>query len=102
MEQELSEINENYIEYMTSQNYYNESFFVYDYMSGQYAFFGAIIDKFNANEDPCVSYLDDIIISHAANDEYNKFLKNNPKYAEVFQKYIDNREQRMMIILHVS
>ena len=94
LEDELYEINEDYINDL-------DGFYIYDGIRGEYAYFGANLGKID------VKYSDsaDIVINEKllfdANEKWNKFLEKYPKYAEVFQKYNNNDQQQVMVVLHV-
>jgi len=94
LEDELYEINEDYINDL-------DGFYIYDGMCGEYAYFGANLGSID------VKYSDsaDIVINEKllfdANEKWNKFLEKYPKYAEVFQKYNNNDQPQVMVVLHV-
>lgn len=94
LEDELYEINEDYINDL-------DGFYIYDGMRGEYAYFGANLGSID------VKYSDsaDIVINEKllfdANEKWNKFLEKYPKYAEVFQKYNNNEQPQVIVVLHV-
>ena len=93
LENELYDINEDYTDDL-------DGFYIYDNMCGEYIYFGAILDRLDLDKDFGDVIINEKLLFDAA-EKYKKFLNENPKYAEVFQKYINNEQPQVMVVLRV-
>ena len=94
LEDELYKINEDYMNDL-------DRFYIYDGMCGEYAYFGANLGSIDVDyDDPT-----DMIINEKslidANEKLSDFLEKHPEYAEVFQKYSNNDQPQVMVVLHI-
>lgn len=91
---QLCEVNEDFYDN------YQDTFYVYDCMAGEYVYFGAIVDSIDADSD----YPDDIEVDNKTInkkfDEWNKILEENHEVAEVFKQYMRG-PAKLYVVYHV-
>lgn len=60
-----------------------------DTMCGEYVYFGAIVARYDAEQDDEHHRIVDDLVENSAN-KWNKFIKDNPGFKEVIDKYKDS------------
>ena len=94
LEDELYIINEDWLDDLGD-------FYIYDGACGEYAYFGANLGRIDVKYEDSADIVINEKLLFDADEKWNKFLENNPKYAEVFQKYNNNEQPEIMVVLRV-
>lgn len=71
------------------ENYYDkvQEVIINDSMCGEYAYFGAVIVRYFADEEDKNYVIDDLV--EKSTNKWNKFIEDNPGFKEVIEKYKD-------------
>ena len=72
------------------ENYYDkvQNVIVDDPMCGEYIYFGAIVARYDAEQDDERYRIIDDLVENSTN-KWNKFIEDNPGFKEVIEKYKD-------------
>lgn len=87
---ELEKWDEDYIDKI-------ENIAVIDYMSGDYVYIGALLGKWNEDDDGGEIIVNDETID-SATDEFNKFIRTNPEFDNILNEFINRQKPQLYIM----
>ena len=74
-----------------------EDIAVIDYMSGDYVYIGALLGKWNEDDDGGEIIVNDEIVK-TATDEFNKFIKINVEFDNILKEFINHQKPQLYIM----